>query len=406
MLQAMDGLISMYKQLVEGIKGAWSVTGFGAEEVVLYAQKLTLQDARQGLMILSILLLTLYGIEIALHTHFGLERLHTYTLALLGLLCVHVGVSSRALRETKSVYLLGVTLLIISGAAFTLLAHHAGTLSTTLFASVTLLFMVIPLVPWGLREGLGVVTLIYGTFTVSTWSAPTGFDRAALWALQFIMLSAGLISLALVMRNASVRKADIRARFDLEKAHHKMMHLSHKDALTGAWNRRYLKTAFGRKVSGWQAANKLCHFALLDIDNFKPINDSRGHDFGDTVLRCVAEVFKKVVGQEGFVVRMGGDEFALLFAAQDPDRVIESGLEAARGATAMQGFSSFALEISLGMVTIAPGAEVSEDETYREADLALYEAKDRKGSYSGRINLVMRRLPDKPPSESAQMGLS
>ena len=403
MLRAMDGLISMYTQLVQGIKSAWSVTGFGAEEVALYAQKLTVQDARQGLMLLSILLLALYGIEIGFHAHFGLERLHTYTLGLLGLLCVHVAVSSRVLRDTKSIYLLGVTLLIISGTAFTLLAHHTGTLSTTLFASVTLLFMVIPLVPWGLREGLAVVTLIYGTFTVSTWSAPTGFDRAALWALQFIMLSAGLISLALVMRNASVRKADIRARFDLEKAHHKMMHLSHKDALTGAWNRRYLKTAFGRKIPAWQAANKLCHFALLDIDNFKPINDSCGHEFGDTVLRCVAEAFNNVLGQEGFVVRMGGDEFALLFAAQDPGRLIESGLEAARSASSMQEFSGVVLEISVGMVTIAPGAEVTENETYREADLALYEAKARKGSYSGRVNLVTRRLADQLPSESALM---
>jgi diguanylate cyclase (GGDEF)-like protein len=296
--------------------------------------------------------------------------------------------------------------LIVSGTAFTLLAHHTGSLSTTLFASVTLLFMVIPLVPWGLREGLAVVTLIYGTFTVSTWSAPTGFDRAALWALQFIMLSAGLISLALVMRNASVRKADIRARFDLERAHHKLMHLSHKDALTGAWNRRYLKTAFGRKIPGWQAANKLCHFALLDIDDFKPINDSCGHDFGDTVLRCVAEGFEKVLEQDGFIVRMGGDEFALLFSAQDPGQVIASGLEAARGASSMSAFSGVALEISVGMVTIAPAAEVTEDETYREADIALYQAKNRKGSYSGCLNLVTRTLSDKPTSVSALMGPS
>jgi diguanylate cyclase (GGDEF)-like protein len=395
----------MYKQLLGGIRGAWSVTGFRTDEVALYAQKLTVQDARQGLMILSILLLGLFGIEIVFHAHFGLERIHIYTLGLLALLCLHVAVSSRALRDTKSIYLLGATLLTVSGTAFVLLAHHTATLSMALFASVTLLFMVIPLVPWGLREGLIVATLIYGTFTISTWSAPTGFDRAALWTLQFIMLSAGLVSLALVMRNASVRKADIRTRFDLEKAHHQMMHLSHKDPLTGAWNRRYLKIAFGNKVAAWQAGNKMCHFALLDIDNFKPINDSCGHDYGDAVLRCVVDGFKKIAGQEGFFVRMGGDEFALLFTAEDPVELMESGLTAARKCSqSPQGFSGLTLEMSVGMVSIPPGAEVTQNNTYREADLALYEAKNRKTNYPGTVNLVTRMMPDKPLSEDSLTG--
>jgi len=376
------------------------VTGFASEDVAMYAQKLTVQDARQGLLMLSILLLGLFGIEIGFHAHFGLERMHVYTLGLLALLCIHVAVSSRALRDTKSIYLLGATLLMVSGTAFVLLAHHTATLSMALFASVTVLFMVIPLVPWGLREGLIVATLIYGTFTVSTWSAPTGFDHTALWALQYIMLSAGLVSLALVMRNASVRKADISTRYELEKAHHQMMHLSHKDPLTGAWNRRYLKIAFANKVAGWQAGNKKCHFALLDIDNFKPINDGCGHDYGDTVLRCVADGFKKVAGTEGSLVRMGGDEFALLFVAEDPVGLIESGVAAARNCSPLpQEFNGLTLEMSVGMVSIPPGTEATQNNAYREADLALYEAKDRKSDYPGRVNLVTRTLSDKPPCE-------
>lgn len=397
----------MYKQLFSEIRDTWSVTGFAAEEVAMYAQKLTVQDARQGLLILSILLLGLFGIEIGFHAHFGLGRMHIYTLSLLALLCIHVAVSSRALRDIKSIYLLGATLLMISGTAFVLLAHQTATLSMALFASVTLLFMVIPLVPWGLREGLIVATLIYGTFTVSTWSAPTGFDRAALWALQFIMLSAGLVSLVLVMRNAFVRKADISTRFDLEKAHHQMMHLSHKDPLTGAWNRRYLKIAFGNKVAGWQAGDKKCHFALLDIDNFKPINDGCGHDYGDTVLRCVADGFKKVVGNEGFLVRMGGDEFALLFVAEDPVGLIESGLaEAWKCSPPPQEFNGLVLEMSIGMVSIPADTKVTQINAYREADRALYEAKDRKSDYQGRVNLVTRTLPDPALPEDTLTGQS
>jgi diguanylate cyclase (GGDEF)-like protein len=392
---------TMYKQLLDGIRSAWSATGFAADEVALYAQRLTVQDARQGLMVLSVLLFALYAVEIAFHVHFGLEELHMYTLGLLGILCVHVALSSRALHDTKSIYLLGATLLMVSGTAFVLLAHQASTLSTALFASVTLLFMVIPLVPWGLREGLIVVSLIYGTFTVSTWSAPTGFDHGSLWALQFVMLSAGLISLALVTRNASVRKADIRVRFDLEKAHHKMMHLSHKDPLTGAWNRRYLNSVFDAKMTAWQLVGKTRHFALLDIDNFKPLNDSYGHDYGDMVLRCVVDGFNKVIGTEGFFVRMGGDEFAILFAADDPTSLIESGVEAIRSSRPREKSNGFFVQMSVGLVSVPPGVGISQHGAYREADIALYEAKDRKASYSGRVNLVMRTLSDQPQSRSA-----
>lgn len=392
----MDIHSTIFKQLVDGLRAAWSVTGFAAEEVALYAQRLTLQDARQGLMVLSVLLFALYGVEIAFHVHFGLEELHIYTLGLLGILCAHVALSTRALQDIKSIYLLGVTLLMVSGTAFILLAHHAASLSIALFASVTLLFMVIPLIPWGLREGLMVVILIYGTFTVSTWSAPTGFDPKALWALQFIMLSAGLVSLALVTRNASVRKADIRVRFDLEKAHHTMMHLSHKDPLTGAWNRRYLNSKFDSRMAAWQAAGETCHFALLDIDNFKPLNDSFGHDYGDMVLRCVVDGFGKVIEKKGFVVRMGGDEFALLFVERDPEALIEAGVKAVRGAQSLKELKALPLAMSVGLVSIPPDSTISQSDAYREADIALYEAKERKARYCDATNLVMRVSSTQP----------
>jgi len=390
----------MYKTLINGLKDTWSATGFAAEDLAFYAHKRTLEDAQQGLAMLSLLLLGLFGAELGLYAQLEVQQAYFYTLGLLALLCIHVAVSSRVMRDIKSIYMLGATLLMISGTAFVLLAHQTGTLNLALFASVTLLFMVIPLVPWGLREGLIVAGLIYATFTISTWSAPSGFDRGALWSLQFMMLGAGFISLALVIRNASVRKADIRARFELEKAHHQMMHLSHKDPLTGAWNRRYLKIVFANRIAEWRATNRTCHFAVLDIDNFKPINDNCGHDYGDKVLGCVADAFRHAAGQDGCLIRMGGDEFALLFATDDPAGVIESALMAARQCSQPpQEFSGLTLEMSIGMVSIPSGIEITQEETYREADLALYEAKGRKDRFSGAVNLVVRTLQDKQAAE-------
>ena len=222
----------------------------------------------------------------------------------------------------SALYMLGTTLLMISGTAFVLLAHKTGDFNQVLFASVALLFMVAPLVPWGLREAVLVTGLIYLTFTVSTLTSYERFDSESLWSLQFIMLSAGLISLLLVMRNTTIRKADLQTRFDLEQTNRKILHLSNKDPLTGAWNRRFLKNVFEAKTQAWHADGKDFHFAYLDLDNFKPINDNCGHDFGDEVLRCVSQHFTVALGDDGYLVRMGGDEFALLYTSDDPGQQI------------------------------------------------------------------------------------
>jgi diguanylate cyclase (GGDEF)-like protein len=383
----------MYKKIINGVLDAWSATAFGGDDIAFYAQKLTLEEARQGLMFLSFILLCLFGIETLLFSRAGLGQNYVYTCSLLALLAVHIFVSAHVTRSAESIYLLGTTLLLISGTAFVLLAHQTGAFSFALFASVTLLFMVIPIVPWGLREGIVAMVLIYGTFTASTWAGGQNFDSETLWSLQFIMVGAGLISLALVARNTVVRKADIRTRFDLEQAHHKMMHLSHQDPLTGAWNRRYLKIAFSNRVTEWQAAGKACHFALLDIDNFKPINDTCGHDYGDEVLRCVSRSFSAVVADQGFLVRMGGDEFAYLFAADNPEDVIAAGIEALRACVERQRKRPGPqISMSIGLVSMPPDATVRQEYVYREADIALYEAKDRKAQFAGSTNVVSRVL--------------
>ncbi len=383
----------MPKRTITKLSDAWSATEFTGDDLSFYAQKFTLAEARQGIVILSVILLSLFGVETVLLSRIGLGHSYIYTGSLLALLAVHVLVSAHVVRDTRSIYLLGMTLLLVNGTAFVLLAHQSGSLNFALFASVTLLFVVIPIVPWGLREAALVMALIYGTFTISTLAGGKNFDPQTLWSLQFIMISAGLISLALVVRNTLVRKTDIRTRYDLEQAHKKMMHLSHQDPLTGAWNRRYMQAAFRARVAEWHTEGKRCHLALLDIDNFKPINDSCGHDYGDEVLRCVSSAFNRLTNDQSFLVRMGGDEFAYLFTADDPQAVIKAGIEDLRVCMAKHR-KRHAPEISMsvGMVALPVGVTVTQEDAYREADSALYEAKARKEALRSRANIVSRVL--------------
>lgn len=383
----------MLRNFLNSLRDAWSMNSYATDHVNLYAQKLVVDQARAGLMTLSLILFVLFGMETYMFMHFGYSRNHVYTGSLLVLLSMHMFFSAHATRDARTIYMLGTILLLISGTAFVLLAHQTGTFSLALFAGITMLFMVIPIVPWGLREATLVLALVYSTFTVSTWSSSREFDSQMLWALQYIMLGAGLISLAMVVRNTTVRKMDIRTRYDLELANRKMLHLSNKDPLTGAWNRRYLNNNFNIMTERWHSDGYTYHFAFLDLDDFKPINDSFGHDFGDEVLRTLSSVISDTLGEQGCLVRMGGDEFALLFHGEEPEALISNCLtEINRSVTPPGKYKHMKIGVSLGLVSVPPGLIATQEDIYREADASLYQAKERKNDISGNINMVSRTL--------------
>ncbi|NIR31001.1 MAG: GGDEF domain-containing protein [Gammaproteobacteria bacterium] len=389
----------MYRKLVASLHHVWSTTRFGAKELSNYAHYMMIEETRKGLAAMSAVALLLLCAQTVLYAGLGFGYTYLYTSVLLALLAAHVFVSARLLKDLNSLYLLGMSLLVVCGTAFVLLAHKTGTFSLALFAGVALLFMVIPMVPWGLREAFAVTMLIYSVFTLSTVGNAARFEREALWALQLVMAGAGIISLALVTRNASVRKSDILARFELENAHKRMTILSNKDPLTGAWNRRYLMSNFASTVERWRKEDGTYHYALLDVDDFKPLNDTYGHDYGDRILKAVVVAFQEPLKEHGYLVRMGGDEFALLFTAADPETLVGSGFARLRehlGCSSQPGGETQAPEISVsvGLVSVPPNVHASEDTLYRAADQALYEAKARKSKCRGEVHFVACKLTD------------
>ena len=84
------------------------------------------------------------------------------------------------------------------------------------------------------------------------------------------------------------------------------------DPLTGLWNRRALDDESAPRVAAFQREGRRFAFVLGDIDHFKRVNDTYGHSAGDEVLRGVAQVFRTTARAQDFVVRYGGEEFAIL----------------------------------------------------------------------------------------------
>ena len=403
----------MHKIFMNSLKEAWSSTQFPRDEITAYAQVLSIEEARKGIVSLSLVLLLLFSMEIMFFYSFGFDSSYQYTATMLALLSGHILLSARAVHETRTLYLLGTVLLMISGTAFVLLTHKTGSMELSVFAGVILLFMVVPIVPWGLREALFVMVIIYGTFSASflmehshhgVFEEHKHFDDKTVWSVLLVMIGAAVISLGIVGRNIIVRKNDIRNRFTLEQRNNELMRLSNRDPLTGAWNRRFLGNIFHRKAAEWHAGGSTYHFAFLDVDNFKPMNDCCGHDYGDRVLRCLSQAFASSMEDSGFMIRMGGDEFALLFIDDEPESLISHSLaETQKVMQCEKQSDKLPLSVSVGLVSIPPGVTVTQDGIYRQADAALYRAKERKDLYAGRANVIHATVK---PEEKSQISVA
>jgi diguanylate cyclase len=359
------------------LRAIWSSTDFGAGELTRYADAVMCREARQGIFILGILTMLLMSGFAALYHRLGLGAGYQYTFAVLALLSLHVALSAKTVADIRVLYLLGMVLLALSGLAFMLLAHRYGVFTATLFSTVVLLFMVVPLVPWGLREALSAVAIIYVIFTGSSLSVAGRFPQEALWTLQFLMLSAAVIALSLVSYGIAARKEHIEARFNLTAANDKLAQVSLQDSLTGAWNRRFLEKHFNEVVARYAASGCGCALSVVDVDKFKALNDTYGHAFGDQVLQRVVEALSDILEADEYVVRTGGDEFVLIMKDAAARTRLERALQRLSDREGPFGGGPATPTISIGMVRASAAADIVLSEIYALADKSLYEAKAR-----------------------------
>jgi diguanylate cyclase (GGDEF)-like protein len=382
-----------FKQRWQRVTDLWSLTRFGPPGLSEYAEKLVFLDARKGVVALAVVSLLLLSSATLLYAVLGFDRIYIYTCSVLAALSLHMAISARAVQEIQVLYLLGITLLVVNGVAFVLLAHQAGSFDSALFGSVVLLFLVMPLVPWGLREALVIVLLIYLVFTLSTLSVGGRFEGDTLWMLQFVMFSAGIATLTVIARTVLVRKHDITSRYELEKARHRMEMLSLKDPLTGAWNRRFLEQKFDDIVADYRRKGVSFNFALIDVDDFKQLNDHKGHDYGDLVLRRLVANFLVHFTDHEHMVRIGGDEFALLYACDNPEQLVVSAAAGLKSDPQLDVASAGdQVHISTGIISIDPGSGATLDAVYRAADKALYDAKARVSGQKNSSGFVRQAL--------------
>jgi diguanylate cyclase (GGDEF)-like protein/PAS domain S-box-containing protein len=165
-----------------------------------------------------------------------------------------------------------------------------------------------------------------------------------------------------------------------------LQHLATHDALTGLPNRAFLNEELPRLIDEAARRGDSLSILYIDCDNFKNINDSRGHSIGDDYLRSVARRLRDSIASPDLVVRMGGDEFLVVTRhyGLDPDSAaIAERVAAALKKPVRLGEATYSATTSIGL-SVYPRDATTMSELLRCADIALYEAKGR-----GRDNVQM-----------------
>ncbi len=157
-----------------------------------------------------------------------------------------------------------------------------------------------------------------------------------------------------------------------------MRHQATHDALTGLVNRAEFQTRLARSLTSARERNVVHSVCFMDLDHFKKVNDTAGHEIGDELLRGICERIRAHVRGRDTLARLGGDEFALLLEYCPPRRALEIAEQVIADVSQFElpwQDRSFSVGISIGIVGV-DSAAVDAAELMRRADMACYTAKD------------------------------
>jgi diguanylate cyclase (GGDEF)-like protein/PAS domain S-box-containing protein len=195
---------------------------------------------------------------------------------------------------------------------------------------------------------------------------------------------------------------------DLKKAEKRIAHMAYHDALTGLPNRWFIKSYLEKYHGTCSDLKPMMGLFLLDLDHFKVINDSLGHQAGDILLQSVAKRLKEAIGTDNILARFGGDEFIVLVPELTSD---EEASEISRHILKVmkEPFTvydqKFSISPSIG-ISLHPHHGEDINTLIKNADLAMYYSKERgRNCYSLfspnmkveakiRMDLLIKKLPD------------
>ncbi|GAC1303548.1 MAG: hypothetical protein NVSMB10_05710 [Steroidobacteraceae bacterium] len=200
----------------------------------------------------------------------------------------------------------------------------------------------------------------------------------------------GRSMLAYVAHDVSVRR---KAEQQLIENQRRLDLMAHHDQLTGLPNRHYLATFLPQAIGAAKAAGEMLGVVFLDLDRFKHINDTCGHETGDKLLQEVASRLRACVRESDVVIRMGGDEFVVVVSrVQTYEEVTQRAERIITALNLPMLIDHHALETSGSVgVSVFPRDGADMGELLKHSDTAMYQAKDRGRNNVQIYNPVMNR---------------
>ncbi len=184
---------------------------------------------------------------------------------------------------------------------------------------------------------------------------------------------------------------DISERKEIEQ---KMKHQAYHDALTGLPNRKLFEDRLELSINHAERGHKMLALMFIDLDNFKNVNDSLGHLYGDILLQQVSERLKECLREEDTVARIGGDEFTIIIGEMKSENAVIAVAEKIIS-TLSRPFQLRKHEAFIGAsigITIYPHDGTESHVLVKNADLAMYKAKE---SGKNKFHLFSKSLNEK-----------
>ncbi len=190
----------------------------------------------------------------------------------------------------------------------------------------------------------------------------------------------------------------------LQQQQTELSRAAHHDALTGLPNRRLLSDRIETALANARRQHTKIALLFIDLDEFKPVNDTLGHEAGDQILKMVAERLTGLIRATDSVARLGGDEFVVLLTHLGEDAVKATEAMAGKLMAALK--EPFELEGTVCTIGTSVGAIISdghlaETDLLRQADVLMYEAKA-----AGRGRYVVKDAVQAPAENHVQGGAS
>ncbi len=296
----------------------------------------------------------------------------------------------RVMRWARLLTLTGYVFFCMGAAAVMALASYnqfsdeSGALRAVQFAilaSYGQIMLSILLLPYSLWESLLVAVLVVSSLLWSVmWSAATWTEP--IYLAQFFTLGITMLLVMCIAHFQNVlRRRVFDAAFDLSDSAAQLQRLSLTDAVTQGNNRRYLENVLNSELLRAARFSRTLSVMMFDLDNFKSVNDTKGHNIGDEVLREIWHATSATVREVDTVARYGGDEFVVVLpetGCEDAQALAERLQENTRGFL-IDRFGVDSIEahvtLSIGLYTLSPSENITFEYVIEQADEKLYQAK-------------------------------